>query len=65
MKRFLVFAWEQYYPCGGFNDLVGNYDTYEECEVRVDQLTYENYEIVDLQTGERIRNWEIARRKKE
>ena len=31
-KRFLVFAGENYYPLGGWKDLVGSFDTLEECE---------------------------------
>jgi hypothetical protein len=27
MKRFLVFSGSDYYPCGGFDDFTGGYDT--------------------------------------
>lgn len=30
MKRFLLFAFEHYYPSGGLLDVVGSYDTAEE-----------------------------------
>lgn len=30
MKPFLVFAWDVYYPQGGYNDLVSQHDTKEE-----------------------------------
>lgn len=30
MKRYLVFSFDQYYPCGGWNDFKGSFDTYEE-----------------------------------
>ena len=33
MKRFLVFCGEDYYPQGGMNDFVGDFDTLEECRV--------------------------------
>lgn len=37
MKRYAVFGYEQYYPSGGWNDLVGRYDTVEEArEGKVD-----------------------------
>lgn len=26
MKRYLVFAYDEYYPSGGMNDFVGDYD---------------------------------------
>lgn len=30
MKRFLLFAFEHYYPAGGLLDVAGSYDTAEE-----------------------------------
>jgi hypothetical protein len=30
MKRYLAFYWHNYYPGGGMNDFVGDYDTLEE-----------------------------------
>lgn len=30
MKRFLVFAFDHYYPKGGMNDFKGSFDTKEE-----------------------------------
>lgn len=32
MKRFMLFAGENYYPCGGMEDFKGSFDTYEEAE---------------------------------
>lgn len=32
MKRFLVFAGQNYYPQGGWDDFHGSYDTLEEAE---------------------------------
>lgn len=29
MKRYLAFAYDQYYPCGGKGDFVGDFDTLE------------------------------------
>lgn len=30
MKRFLIFSGLTYYPCGGFQDFKGSFDTYVE-----------------------------------
>ena len=59
MKRFLVFGWDQHYPYGGFNDLIGEYDDFEDCEARIDEGGWARYEIVDLTTGDRITSYEI------
>jgi len=32
MKRYLVFCGENYYPYGGMEDFIGDYDTIEECQ---------------------------------
>lgn len=54
MHRYLLFAFNHYYPAGGVNDLVGSADTVEELK----QLTitdndireYDVHEIVDSTT---------------
>lgn len=30
LKKYIVFAYEKFYPSGGFHDLYGSYDTIEE-----------------------------------
>lgn len=32
MKRFLLFAGEDYYPIGGWNDFLGDFDTVAEAK---------------------------------
>ena len=32
MKRYLVFCGENYYPYGGMEDFIGDYDTIDECQ---------------------------------
>lgn len=32
MNMFLVFAGEEYYPCGGWGDFVGSYPTLHEAK---------------------------------
>lgn len=59
MKRFILFAWDVYYPAGGCNDMIGQFDTADEakeCLVNRAKVyrTYDEAEILDIQTGERI-----------
>lgn len=52
MKRYLVFAGEKYYPCGGWSDFYGTYDTMGEA-LDATFKARENYEwvqIVDTET---------------
>jgi len=52
MERYLLFAFSQYYPRGGFHDLVGSYATKEEAlEVWGDGIDDWGH-IVDFNTGE-------------
>lgn len=56
LKRFAVFAGDNYYPWGGFSDLVGTFDDKDEAiaeakkaEARIhDEWSH----VIDLQTGE-------------
>lgn len=61
MKRFLVFAFDQYYPCGGWGDFGGSYDSVEAALAdRANWRSPEGYsrsgrdhfEIVDTETGQ-------------
>lgn len=51
-KRFLVFAYYNYYPSGGMNDFQKSFDTYEEAEeyIRLERHdhSFDRYDIVDL-----------------
>lgn len=38
MKRYLLFAGDNYYPSGGVNDFVMDYDTVEEAEAEAKKL---------------------------
>jgi hypothetical protein len=52
MKRYLVFACEQYYPAGGWGDFVGAFETLIEAkkaEQRSEKKGYYTH-IVDLKT---------------
>jgi hypothetical protein len=56
MKKYLLFAGENYYPKGGMNDFKGSFDTVEESENEyytneVQRYnSWEWYQIVDSET---------------
>jgi hypothetical protein len=60
MDRFIVFGGQDYYPCGGWRDIVGYAETIREAKAMVDvQLSTDQIEwwqIVDTGTGVIIDN---------
>ncbi len=53
IKRFLVFAYDDYYPAGGWGDFRGAFDTSEEAMIFCKNdiafhCGYDNHDIVDL-----------------
>jgi hypothetical protein len=50
MTLFLVFAYDSYYPSGGWGDFKGGYATLEEAQAREAELkrTWDWVDIVDL-----------------
>lgn len=59
VKRFVVFGFDQFYPCGGWNDHVESFDSLEEAEklarqlrdYKTDKIHFNEVEIVDLHSG--------------
>jgi len=54
---FALFAGENYYPAGGWQDLVGVFPTLEEAQAALqglDEYSREWYQIVDLAKGEMV-----------
>ena len=47
MKRYILFGYDNYYPTGGFNDVIGSYDTKEEYRDKMEESKYENYQVFD------------------
>ena len=52
MKRFLLFGYDHYYPCGGWEDFIGDFDTLGEAKDGINvfrRLGYirDDYEVVD------------------
>lgn len=52
MKRYLLFAYDDYYPSGGWNDFKGSFDSVEEAKSNIG--SYECGEIVDSQTEKEV-----------
>jgi len=56
IKRYLLFAFDEYYPNGGWNDLKGSFSTIEEAKEYIIKLwkkgdRHQTYQVVDLNTG--------------
>lgn len=50
MKRYAVFAYDSYYPAGGWEDLIGQAETLEEARA-LRPPERDNWQIVDLEAG--------------
>lgn len=54
MKRYLIFGFDDYYPVGGANDLLGSVDelpTHKEARALGNPF-FDNYTVLDTETGE-------------
>lgn len=64
MKRYLIFQYDKYYPCGGFHDFINAHDTLEEATkeftriVKDLDLGYGFCDIVDMETLKIVRSYE-------
>ena len=56
VKRYVVFAYSNYYPAGGWSDHVGSFDTLYEAqhnaEIARTEGRHDFTDIIDLLTGE-------------
>ena len=60
MKRFLVFAGDNWYPFGGWKDFKESFDTLHEAQnYLMDSSSYDWYHIVDSSTGEIVEKGEV------
>lgn len=50
-KRFMLFAYDNYYPSGGQTDVLGSFDTLEEARNRTYAKEYQYFEIFDRIEG--------------
>ncbi len=54
MKQYLLFVFDDYHPEGGWNDFIQSFDSEQgaiDCVLVMKLNKYENYQIVDIQTG--------------
>ena len=49
LKRFLVFGYDAYYPCGASGDQVGSYNSLQEAAEAAEKDTSDYNDILDLQ----------------
>lgn len=57
MNQFVLFAGDNYYPGGGWQDFVDSYDTVEEAVAagKPDEDDWGKwYHVIDITTGERV-----------
>jgi hypothetical protein len=49
MKQYILFAFWNYYPTGGMDDMVNSFDTQQEAEDYIRELkhSYDEYQIFD------------------
>lgn len=60
MKRYLIFAYDSYYPGGGWNDYVGSEDTLVAVGKALARNTQDWWHVVDSTTG-KIVSRQVAR----
>jgi hypothetical protein len=53
-KKYLVFAYDQYYPGGGWSDLKDRFATLEEAQnyIKTSKEHFDFWEIINAETGE-------------
>lgn len=56
VKRYVVFAGSNYYPCGGWDDFVDSFATPEEAQAEIDKQEHRSCwaYAIDLETGDTI-----------
>lgn len=52
MKRYLVFAYDAFYPVGGEGDYVGEFFSLTEAFAAAKATNRDDFDILDIHTGE-------------
>lgn len=54
MEKFILFAYYQYYPCGGLSDIIGIYNSKDEFDAALNNLRkcYDYVEALNTETLE-------------
>jgi len=55
IKRYVCFTCSDYYPCGGWRDFSGSFDSLDEAREAV-KGNHDDKQIIDLETGEDVIN---------
>jgi hypothetical protein len=53
VKRYALFSGSYYYPCGGWDDFAGTFDTAEEA-LAAKFAGHDWWQVVDLHTGKMV-----------
>lgn len=54
MRRFLLFAGDNYYPGGGWSDFIGDYDNTEKAFAALKRNQRDWYQVIDTTTMEEV-----------
>lgn len=56
LRRYLLFTFYDYYPCGGWGDFDGSFNSVEEAKEFAKSKNHhiDNIEIIDIVTGEEV-----------
>ncbi len=66
MNRFLLFDGDNYYPCGGWGDFRGAYDTLDEAIKAAEscEQSFSWWHIVDMETLQIVKEGETPTKKR-
>jgi hypothetical protein len=54
VKRYLLFSGSSYYPCGGWDDFRGDYDSRDAAIGQGAKSLGDWFHVVDLETGKEV-----------
>ena len=68
MKRYLMFGFDTYYPGGGMNDFLFDFDNVDEMKEKIKEYNdkhwkCENYNALDTKTGNKFGDYGTTARK--
>lgn len=54
MERYLLFAFDSYYPQGGWTDFINSFDSLDEAIQSGMMLERDYFQVVDIESGEMV-----------
>ena len=60
-KRFALFAFDTYYPAGGFNDFIGLFESYADAVFMAGIANRGNFHVVDMIRAEVVTPQTLAK----